>query len=346
MLQIETVWRGETDDLILKFSASFTEVTSASSIQKSNTTSANSCKLSQPLPREKRHVPLGYFTWNSTKVTVAGYNNGTNGATSIGLDHPRGIFIDQNDNLYIADNFNNRIQFWSVNAVVGTTIAGDPNGTAGWTGGKMYYPTFVHVDSSLNLYVVDNGNNRVLRYASGATIGTTIAGTTGISGNLSYAFGQVWTMAVDTSNNKIYLADLSYGRILAWPFFANDSSNIIPLDDIVGVAIDTNANVYATKHNLNTIVRFPVGSKNGTVIISSGLSQPWALRFDRYGNLCVANTVGGTVVMYCTTSTGNTTGTVVASGLNQPVDIAFDSNMNMYVCEYGKHRVVKLAKLP
>lgn len=289
---------------------------------------------------------LGYFSWNATKLVVAGYSNGTNAATPIGLDHPRGIFIDQYDNLYIADNFNNRVQFWGVNATIGTTIAGDSNGTAGWIGGKMYYPTFVHVDNALNLYVVDNGNNRVLRYVSGATIGTTIAGTTGVSANLSYAFGQVWTMVVDTANSKIYLADLSFGRILIWPFFSNDSSSIISVNDIVGVTIDTSANIFATKHNFNTVVRFPAGSKNGSIVISSGLSQPWALRFDKFGNLYIANTASGTIVMHCANFTSNSTGTIVASGLDQPVDIAFDSNMNMYVCEYGKHRVVKLAKLP
>lgn len=279
-------------------------------------------------------------------MTVAGHSNGTSGTSPIALDHPRGIFIDQNDNLYIADNFNNRVQLWNTGSTSGVTIAGDANGTSGWTGGKMYFPTFVHVDPSLNLYVVDNGNNRVLQYLAGATVGTTIAGTPGISGNLSSAFGQVWTMAVDIANSKIYLADLSYQRILIWPFFANQSSSIIPLNDIVGITIDSARNIYATTHNLNTIVRVPAGSSNASVIVSSGLSQPWALRFDTYGNLYVTNTVGGTIVMFCANFTAGSTGTVVASGLDQPVDIAFDSNMDMYVCEYGKHRVVKLAKLP
>ncbi|CAF3425332.1 unnamed protein product [Rotaria sp. Silwood1] len=287
-----------------------------------------------------------YLLWNSTKITVAGYDNGTNAATPIGLDHPRGIFIDGNDNLYIADNFNNRVQFWSSNATAGTTVAGDPNGVSGWTNGKMYYPTFVYVDSSMNMYIIDNGNSRVLKWSPGASVGITIAGTTGINTNSTSSFGQAWTMAVDTSNSRIYLADLWYNRILVWSFFANDSSYIIPLTDIVGVTIDIGGTVYATTHNLNTVTRFPAGSTNGTVIISSGLSLPWALRFDQYGNLYVANTGSGTIVMFCAGFTANSTGSIVASGLDQPVDIAFDSQMNMYVCEYGKHRVVKLAKLP
>lgn len=272
--------------------------------------------------------------------------NGSSSSTSTGLDHPRGIVIDQYDSLYIADNFNNRIQRWDPNSTFGITVAGDPNGTAGFTGGKIYYPTFVYVDSLSNMYILDNGNNRILKYSFGSSVGVTIGGTLGISLNSTYSFGQSWTMAVDILNNQIYIADLWYNRILVWPFFSNDSSLIIPLNDIVGIAMDSYGNIYATTHLTETIVRYPSGSTNGTVVISSGLSLPWSLKFDQYDNLYVTNTGSGTIVMFCVGFTSNTSGLIIASGLDQPVDIAFDSNMNLYVTEYGQHRVVKFNKLP
>lgn len=288
---------------------------------------------------------IGTLRWNSTKIIVAGNANGTAGSGPAELSRPRGIFVDRNDYLYVADNLNNRIQRWGINDTVATTVAGSANGTSGWTANLLNSPTFIQVDSSLNMYIMDMWNLRVLQWLSGASGGSTIAGT-GVQGSTSSSFNQAFTMFVDTSNSKTYLADLINNRIMIWPFFANTSSSIIPLTGLVGVVVDSTGNIFATSNSANTVTRFPSGSTSGTVIISTGLTYPWSLRFDTYGNLYIADDSAGTIVMFCAGFTSNSTGIVVASGLNQPLDMAFDSNMNMYICEYGNNRIVKLLKLP
>jgi tripartite motif-containing protein 71 len=287
----------------------------------------------------------GSLHWNTTAILAAGNLNGTAGSSASELNTPRGIFVDQNDFLYIADNFNHRIQKWGINSTSGTTVAGSAVGTLGWTSSLLDYPTYIYVDTSLNMYILDMWNLRVLQWLYGASGGTTIAGT-GNQGNTSNSFNQAFTMGVDMSNSRIYLADLINNRIMLWPFFANSSSLIIPLTGLAGVTTDTAGNVYATSNSVNTVTRFPRGSISGTVMVSSGLSYPWGLRFDTYGNLYVADSGTGTIQMYCAGFTAGTVGTIVASGLNQPLDVAFDSNMNLYVCEYGNNRIVKFMKLP
>ena len=93
-------------------------------------------------------------------------------ATSGLLRLPQGIFIDANNNGYVADSGDNRIRY--VNATTGiiTTIAG--NGTQGYnqdniaaTSAELDLPASVYVDSNSNIYVADTGNQRIREFTSG-----------------------------------------------------------------------------------------------------------------------------------------------------------------------------------
>lgn len=102
--------------------------------------------------------------------------NGVNGNQ---LYYPFGMFVDSSNSLYIADWHNNRIQKWVSGALTGTTVAGQPNGTAGSNSSYFTGRSNLFVDSSGNMYITDTGNVRVQLWASSATSGTTIAGITG-----------------------------------------------------------------------------------------------------------------------------------------------------------------------
>jgi hypothetical protein len=60
----------------------------------------------------------------STIVTVAGRSDGVLGNTANQLNYPVHMLFDSNDNMYIADRINARIQLWSKGATSGTTVAG------------------------------------------------------------------------------------------------------------------------------------------------------------------------------------------------------------------------------
>lgn len=65
-----------------------------------------------------------YLMGSSTGLTIAGQADGTLGITAEYLNLPRLALIDSDENLYIADASNNRVQFWMKGASSGTTIAG------------------------------------------------------------------------------------------------------------------------------------------------------------------------------------------------------------------------------
>lgn len=57
-------------------------------------------------------------------LTVAGQANGEVGSSSKHFSRPGGLAIDAQDNLYVVDINNNRIQLWKNSSSEGITIAG------------------------------------------------------------------------------------------------------------------------------------------------------------------------------------------------------------------------------
>jgi uncharacterized protein (TIGR03437 family) len=93
---------------------------------------------------------------DGTITTVAGYGtpafSGDGGpATKAALDHPRGVALDSNGNLYIADSGNNRIRKVDSLGTISTVASG------------LSAPWGVAVDRAGVLYIADTGHNQVLR---------------------------------------------------------------------------------------------------------------------------------------------------------------------------------------
>lgn len=110
---------------------------------------------------------------NPNATTFAG-TTGVSGGTSTTLNDPRGIWVDAEGAVYIADYFNNRIQKWLVGIPQGITVAG---GASGSGAAQLNNPSGVRLDASGNLFVADEGNDRVQRFAVSHSINTTYTPT-------------------------------------------------------------------------------------------------------------------------------------------------------------------------
>jgi sugar lactone lactonase YvrE len=113
--------------------------------------------------------------WNTSASTVAGQLSMTN-ATPYYLNGPSGIFIDSSNTLYVADGSNNRVQQFLLGSTIGTTVAGQPNGSFGSQANRLWDPSDVAVDLNGNIYVAEINNNRVQLWHVNATSGITVAG--------------------------------------------------------------------------------------------------------------------------------------------------------------------------
>jgi uncharacterized protein (TIGR03437 family) len=103
------------------------------------------------------------------------------------LSAPQGIAVDQASNLYVADTGANRALIFS------NTQNASPSGTAATfvigqgsfgasSGGTLKSPVGIAVDSNGQIYVGDNGNNRVLVYQSLVFLPVAGAAATGVVG--------------------------------------------------------------------------------------------------------------------------------------------------------------------
>jgi sugar lactone lactonase YvrE len=169
--------------------------------------------------RIRKVTPTGIISTIAGNGTAA-YSGDGGAATAAELYTPSGVTLDGSGNLYIADQFNNRIRKVTAAGVI-STIAGDnAQGYSGDGGAattaELYYPFGISVNGSGIVYIADWGNNRIRKVTTG--IISTIAGDSarGYSGDggaptateLSGPIG-----VTEDGQGNIYIADFGNNRI-------------------------------------------------------------------------------------------------------------------------------------
>ncbi len=170
--------------------------------------------------------------------TTGTYSRTTStGTSATAFDFPTSISFDSSGNLWVADQSNNRVlMFANTGSTISNTasvVIGQPDFTSRSTGTSataLGLPTSISFDSSGNLWVADQSNNRVLMFArSGTTISSTasiVIGqpdfTTGTSGTTSTKLFDPTSISFDSSGN-LWVADFGNDRVL---MFANTGSTI------------------------------------------------------------------------------------------------------------------------
>lgn len=99
-------------------------------------------------------------------TTVAGFSLGS-GSSRSELYSPVAIRVTLNATMFILDMNNYRVLKWQVGDPLGYIIAGGNGGGAAFTQIGVSYDIFL--DSLLNLYVSEYGNNRVTYWTAGNT---------------------------------------------------------------------------------------------------------------------------------------------------------------------------------
>ena len=144
---------------------------------------------------------------------TSGYTGDNGLATAAELNRPNGVSIDASGNVYISDQYNNRIR--KINSVgIITTYAG--NGTMAFAGdggpataAEMSLPTGVCNDASGNLYISDFTDYRVRKVGNGNSAPT-------FSGGPS----QSLTVCANTTGNSINtfmaITDADSGQTETW----------------------------------------------------------------------------------------------------------------------------------
>lgn len=161
---------------------------------------------------DSRNHRIMQYAWGATVgVLVAGGNG--NGTASNQLNYPRGLVYDPSTNsLIIANNRAHNIVRWVLGSSTWTLIVGSSTGVVGSSSLLLSYPTDVILDSFGNIYVADEGNQRIQFFLAGQINGTTVAGVTGvISTTLGY-FDTPSGVAMD-NQYSIYVVEYGNSRV-------------------------------------------------------------------------------------------------------------------------------------
>ncbi len=170
--------------------------------------------------------PLLFIT---TPTTIAGtgaaaYGGDGGQATAAKLHYPIGVAIDTAGNIYIADEYNNRIREINISNNIINTIAGNGTAAASTTapdgdGGpavsaQLNYPWGVAFDRKGNIYIPDNFNNRIREIKICSVPATTIKATVnpiceGSSTKITVTGGNYYSWAPSTGLSSVSKATVT-----------------------------------------------------------------------------------------------------------------------------------------
>ena len=186
------------------------------------------------------------------------------------LNSPVDVFIDSNDNIYVADSQNYRVIKFASGASKGVVVAG---GNGQGSALNQISPGGVQVDSSGAVYVSDSQNYRVMKWTPDATEGIVVAGGNGSGSNLNQI--QATSIFLDSSEN-LYVVDEMNGRVMKWEPGATEGtvvaggngngSDLNQLDNPGDVFIDSNDNIYVSDMLNNRIVKWIPDATEGVVL--------------------------------------------------------------------------------
>lgn len=278
------------------------------------------------------------------------YTNASS-STQSGMSLPSGVAMDGNGNLYVADYLNNRVLKFAgaatltsganANVVFGQSLF--TTNQQGTTQNTMTGPRSVAVDGNGNLFVLDGGNSRVLKFANAATkanganadavLGQTLFTTNSIATSQNGMWNP-YSVAVD-KNGSLYVADYGNNRVLK---FANAAAK-------------------ANGANADVVLGQTLFTTNIQVTTQSGMRSPTGVSVDSIGNLYVADRNNYRVLVFTDADTKvngananfvfgqvnftSATSAATQSGMNLPLGIAVNNEAGiLYVTDGGNHRVL------
>ena len=270
-------------------------------------------------------------TWSPNATTFANINT---------VGYPGGLFINNNNTVFVASFDLNHVIVWLEGITAPTRVIS----------GGLNYPDSIFVTNNGDIYV-DNGfiNQQVDKWMVNATSSVKVMDITSecydmfidLNSTLYCSLDRehkVVKMSLDDSSKTVTIA-AGTGTSGAGPYMFNKPA---------GILVDIKLNLYVADALNNRIQFFQAGQLNGSTISTAPytIGRPNDMAFDADGYLFIIDRAGvriigsGSLGFRCIVGcTG-----VVGSASNQldfPWQLSFDSYGNLFVADYNNARVQK-----
>ncbi len=289
--------------------------------------------------------------WQENGVTVAGGNGQGNRTNQ--LSNPMGLYIDDDETVYVADASNQRIVEWKSGATSGQVVAGG-NGEGSGTH-QLSSPTDVIVDKERDsLIICDNLNRRVVRWPRrNGTSGETIISNISCRGLTMDESGSLYVTDVVRNQVRRYRRGESEGTVVAGGDVFGNSLDRLRTPGYVFV--DRDHSVYVSDSSNFRVMKWVEGAKQG-IVVALGQGQGYNVTqwlwtkgvvVDELGTVYVAADQNDSIMRWVK---GATQGSVIVGGnrdggqsnqLNVPEGLSFDRHGNLYVVDAANRRVQK-----
>ena len=281
--------------------------------------------------------------WSTNGQTVGGQNPT--------LSLPEGLFVDNDQTIYVADYGNHCIVAWKEGDKKGQVVAGGHGRGEG--AHQLNYPADVIVDKETDsLIICDRGNERVVRWLrQNGTSGETIISNIACWGLTMDEDGSLYVTDIDKHEVRRYRRGESQGTIVAGGNGKGD--RLDQLNCPRYIFVDRDHSVFVSDHDNHRVMKWREGAKEGIVVAGgqgkgNGLSQlycPKGVLVDQLGTVYVADGLNDRIIRW---PKGAKEGNVIAGGngtgaqanqLNYPEGLSFDRHGHLYVVEWGNNRV-------
>ncbi|CAF4103550.1 unnamed protein product, partial [Rotaria sp. Silwood2] len=289
--------------------------------------------------------------WKQNGVTVAGGNG--KGAGINQLSMPSGLYVDDEQTIYVADRENHRIVEWKSGATSGRVVAGG-NGM-GSNANQLYQPFDVIVDKeSDSLIICDQGNKRVVRWPRRNGIsGETIISNIFCRGLTMHDDGSLYVIDNENSEVRRYRRGESQGTVVAGGHGSGHDPN--QLFGPQYIVVDKDHAVYVSEHGQSRVTKWVEGVE-GRIIVAGGNGKgPQLMRMvynegilvDQLGTVYVADLGNGRIMRW---TKGATEGSIVVGGngngqasnqLNMPYDKNLKKNYTTMATNDGEQETVQ-----
>jgi len=271
---------------------------------------------------------------------------GSNGSGDGEFEWPFEITIDSDDNIYIADRDNDRIQKFDsdFNFIL-------KFGTSGSGNGQFGQPVDLDTDSLGNIYVVDPQRNRVQKFTSEGVYIT----KWGTSGSGDGQFDQPYGIALDDSDN-VYVVDRNNARVQKFTSegvyvsqFGSSGSGDGEFQYPRDIAFDSLGNIYVSEKDGHRVQKFDSDGIYVSQFGSNGsgdgeFDEAFGLAIDTEDNIYVVDRQNHRVQKFDSDGIYVSQFGTNGSGdgeFEYPHAIAVDSNGDLHVVDRDNNRIQK-----
>ena len=265
---------------------------------------------------------------------------GERGETPGKFFRPSAVSISPQDNVFVVDTGNERIQRLNENGEYVSEIGG-----FGWDAYQFNRPSGITAKGGLDIWVTDRHNRRLVHLDGDMHWMGVI--TYEVSDGLQQDIGYPADVAL-SADGRLWFTDQDSDRlrsVSSYPQVAGETSGSMGVGDLAnpsGIAIGPDGTIYVADTNHDRVIVYDQFGNVQRAVGQRFLRRPTGIDVNWFGDVVIADTGNNRIVF--ANRLGHLVGMFGSEGtapgqFRNPTDVAFDSHNRVWVTDRDNHRL-------